>query len=77
MPKLQIELNREGVAELLSSEFTRSILEEVASDIVSRCGEGYAHDVKQMPTRLVSSVYTETTEAFLDNLERNTILNNL
>lgn len=72
--KVRIELNRDGVRQLLQSEDLGEKLEGLAEAISDRCGEGYAHDRKLMPTRVIASVYTDTPEAAKDNLQNNTIL---
>ena len=77
MSKVRIELNREGVRQLLRSEDLGEKLERLAEEISGRCGEGYEHDRKLMPTRVIASVYTGTPEAKKDNLQNNTILRSL
>ncbi len=77
MSKIRIELNRDGVRQLLRSEDLGEKLEILAEEISGRCGEGYEHDRKLMPTRVIASVYTGTPEAKKDNLQNNTILRSL
>ncbi len=77
MSKIRIELNRDGVRQLLRSEDLGEKLEALAGEISGRCGEGYEHDRKLMPTRVISSVYTGTSDAARDNLQNNTILRSL
>ena len=74
MSKLRIELNSAGVRELLKSPEMSAIVGEHASRIAQNCGDGYAHDVKQMPGRVIASAYTDSAEAYDDNLHNNTIL---
>ena len=52
-------------------------LESTATAIAERCGAGYEHDRKLMPTRVISSVYTGDKRAYRDNLQNNTILRSL
>lgn len=52
-------------------------LESTAAAIAERCGAGYEHDRKLMPTRVISSVYTGDKRAYQDNLQNNTILRSL
>ena len=74
MSKLKVVLNRSGVGQLLKSESMQSCLTALSGDIALRAGGGYESDLKNMGTRLVSSVYTGTVEAMQDNLDNNTIL---
>ena len=70
----KFELNIRGVAEILKSEELRELLNNTALEIKARCGDGYEYDVYNAGTRLISSVYTATKEAYKDNLDNNTIL---
>ena len=74
MNNVKIELNSKGIREILKSSEMRDFLKSQAEDIKSRCGSGYATDVKYMQTRVISSVYTENSEAERDNVENNTLL---
>ena len=74
MSKVRIELNRDGVRALLKCGEMEAGLRGLAEDIRDRCGEGYAADTKQMETRVIASVYTDTEAARRDNSENNTIL---
>lgn len=71
---VKIELNSAGIAELLKSQEMADIVSEVSMQVASSCGVGYAADIKQMPGRVISSVYTEDEAAYKDNLENNTLL---
>lgn len=74
---MKVELNRAGVRQLLRSEDLGDKLEALAETISGRCGEGYAHDRKLMPTRVIASVYTDDNAAARDNMQNNTILRSL
>ena len=74
MSKVRIELNRDGVRALLKSQEMEAGLLGLAEGIRDRCGEGYEADTKQMETRVIASVYTDTEAARRDNSENNTIL---
>ena len=76
MSKCRIELNSEGVQELLK-EVGANVCAPKAQEIASACGDGYASDTYDVGGRIVASVYTDTIEAIRDNLENNTILRNL
>lgn len=72
--KVKIKLNKRGVRSLLRSEEMGAVLKEKSSDIAARCGEGYESDLRLMSSRVISSVYTETPEAMINNEQNNTIL---
>lgn len=71
---MEIKLNYSGVGELLRSSEMAAVLSEQAEKIRSRCGDGYSTDTYGAGTRVVASVYTETTEAMQNELENNTLL---
>lgn len=77
MSDLTIELDYQGVGELLKSEEMSNVISELAEGIKDRCGEGYECDVQVFQTRVVGSVYTDTSSAIKDNLNNNTILRSL
>lgn len=75
MSKAKVVLNRKNVMNSIrkSSEM-RELLNSITSDIRDKCGDGYATDIKYMPTVVIASVYTATPEAYRDNLQNNTLL---
>lgn len=74
MSNIRIELNSEGIQELLKSQEMQSTLQEIANDVQSRCGEGYETDIAVMQTRAIASVYTADEFAVADNSSNNTLL---
>ena len=74
MSKVKIELNYAGVGELLHSKEIEDEVKRLANQTAARAGDGYETDVYQAGTRVIASVYTETTEAMKDNQENNTLL---
>ena len=74
MAKVVLELNQSGVRELLKSPEMAALLQEQADAIAGRCGDGYGTDTMLMETRVIASVFTDTKEAYRDNLDNNTIL---
>jgi len=74
--KVVFKLNYSGVGKLLKSNGMQKILDDKVKEIAGRCGSGYESDTKMMGTRVIASVYTQTTEAKRDNLNNNTILKN-
>lgn len=72
MSKVEIELNREGVRQLMRSPEMQAILKAQAETIKDHCGEGYEAYVAQ--TRAVAIVGTATEAAINDNSDNNTIL---
>lgn len=74
MSNLEIKLDYATIGrEIFKSEAMESQLREIASQAALSLGDGYSFDTRQMPTRVIASVYTETEEAYRDNLENNTL----
>lgn len=74
MSKVYVELNRNGVRELLQSPEMMAVCSEYASAIASRAGVGYETSKHVGKNRVNVSVYTATNEARKDNLKNNTLL---
>lgn len=74
MSKVTIKTNNAGLNELRKSDGVATFIHDEAQKRASACGAGYASDVKQMPTRVIASYYTETREAMRDNMENNRLL---
>ena len=74
MGKYRIELNSDGVRELLQSPEMAAICQSLANGIASRAGTGYAVSVYTGKTRVNASVKAVTEEAWKDNLKNNTLL---
>ena len=71
---MKFKLNSDGVRELLKSQGMQSVLNEKATGIKNRCGEGYTQDVYVGKNRANAMVKAETYQAKRDNLKNNTIL---
>lgn len=74
MAKSGFKLNYAGVGQLLKSTEMQHVLEEKATAIKNRCGDGYEQDIYVGKTRANAMVYAETFEAKRDNMKNNTIL---
>lgn len=74
MGKVVVQMNHDGMRELLKSPELEQFMGEQAKKLADACGEGYAWDTKQMPTRVIASAYTETMDAMRDNAANNTLL---
>lgn len=74
MAKMKFKLNSDGVRELLKSQEMQSVLNEKATRIKNRCGEGYTQDVYVGKNRANAMVKAGTYQAKRDNLKNNTIL---
>ena len=74
MAKMKFKLNSDGVRKLLKSQEMQSVLNEKATGIKNRCGEGYTQDVYVGKNRANAMVKAETYQAKRDNLKNNTIL---
>lgn len=74
MAKVQVELNRVGIREILKSEGVRTMLEERGRAVAERCGEGYEYDVYSGRNRLNVQVTATTWKAKNSNKKHNTLL---
>ena len=74
MAKVQVELNSEGVRELLRSPEMAAICQAQARAIAGRAGNGYSVSTYTGTSRVNASVMAETQEAIRDNLKNNTLL---
>lgn len=74
MSKMQFKLNRAGVSDMLKSDGMQKVLEEKASAIKNRCGDGYEQDIYIGRNRANVMVRAETYQAKKDNAKNNTIL---
>lgn len=74
MAKVKIELNRDGVRQLLRSQEMQDICKQEAQTIANSCGDGYGVDSYTGKTRCNAMVWADTWEAKRDNLENNTLI---
>jgi hypothetical protein len=74
LSKIKITLNREAVRDLLKGEEMKAILQERATEIRNRCGDGYEQDFYVGKNRGNAMVWAATSAARKDNLANNTIL---
>lgn len=74
MAKLKFKLNRSGVASLMKSAAMQAVLEEKATSVRNRAGEGYKQDTFVGKTRANAMVYADTYQAKKDNMKNNTLL---
>ena len=74
MAKNTFKLDYKGVGELLKSEAMQTVLNEYATNIRNRCGNGYEQDIYVGKSRANAMVKATTYQAKRDNLENNTLL---
>lgn len=74
MAKMKFKLNYDGVGQLLKSAEMQGVLEEKATAIKNRAGEGYDQDVYVGKTRANAMVYADSYKAKRDNKKNNTLL---
>lgn len=74
MSKMKFKLNRQGVSQLLKGQEMMSIVEKQASNIQSRCGDGFATDSHVGRNRVNAMVYADTIPAKRRNNRENTLL---
>lgn len=68
------KLNRAGVRELMRSQEMQNLLQEKASQIRGRCGDGYEQDMVVGKNRVNVMVWAESAQAKQENSQNNTIL---
>ncbi|MGF2169130.1 hypothetical protein ACQUEQ_12010 [Enterococcus casseliflavus] len=74
MANMKFNLNRSGVASLMKSAEMQGVLEEKATAVRNRAGEGYKQDTFVGKTRANAMVYADTYQAKKDNMKNNTLL---
>ena len=74
MSQGKFELDRDGMNELLHSKEVEEAIHDKSREIAAKLGSAYETDVKQMPTRVISSVFTTDKRAISDILKNNTLL---
>lgn len=74
MAKVRVEINYEGIGQLLRGEEIRNMVAEIAGRAANEAGPGYAHREHDSGQRYVANIYPETEEAWKDNLQNNTLL---
>ncbi|MGM0163751.1 hypothetical protein [Enterococcus sp. DIV1059_2] len=74
MANMKFKLNRSGVASLMKSAEMQGVLEEKATAVRNRAGEGYKQDTFVGKTRANAMVYADTYQAKKDNMKNNTLL---
>lgn len=74
MAKFHVELNSDGVRELLQSSEMTDICRSLAEGIAGRAGAGYEVTTYRGKNRVNASVHAATNEATQDNLKNNTLL---
>lgn len=71
---VKIDLISSGILDFLKSSEVQQEVKRIADDIKNTLGDGYETDSHVTPSRVVSSVYTTSNEAYRDNLNNNTLL---
>lgn len=74
MSKIRVELDYHGIGELMRGSGMAEAVSQKAAEIAGRAGDGYAYRVHDTGQRQAANVYPDTSEAWNDNLENNTLL---
>lgn len=74
MAKVKVELNRQGVRELMKSKEMMDICSEYANNALARLGDGYEVNTYSGENRVNAEVYAQSFAAKRENLKSNTIL---
>ena len=72
--KARIEVNYDEAGKVLKSDEMQDILLQCANQIAGQVSGNYQTDLKRMPTRYISSVFTTDKKTIQDNLDNNTLL---
>ena len=72
--KVKVELNLQGLNELMKSPEMQAHLEQAGEQIAITAGEGYATRVHTADYVAICNVYPDTKEAAKDNYDNNTLL---
>lgn len=71
---VKVELNEQGVCDLLRSQEMMNICRKEAQRVQQKCGKGYSVDEHIGKTRVNVSVGAVTQAARRENLKNNTLL---
>lgn len=74
MAKVRVELNREGVRELLRSQEMMNICSEYANNALNKLGDGYEVTTHTGSNRVNAEVAAVTYAAKSENLKTNSIV---
>lgn len=74
MSNFEIELNSNGIKQLLRSSEMMGVCKELAAGIQKKCGSGYEMDTYTGSGRVNASVFASDASAKKDNAKNNTIL---
>ncbi len=74
MSKMEFELNRSGVAELMKSSNMQKVIKQHATKIKNKAGTGYEQDLHVGKNRVNATVWPHSPQAKKDNLNNNTLL---
>ena len=74
MANSKFKLNYAGVGQLMKSAEMQNVLEEKATAIKNRCGDGSGQDIYVGESRANAMVYPDSYAAKRDNMKNNTIL---
>jgi len=77
MAKVKVEIDSDGVAQLLKSESIKEVVEAKANEVCRRAGSDgleYKTDTIIGPHRAVARVYPGSIHAHYSNLKHNTLL---
>lgn len=72
--KVRVVLNRNGVANLMKSAEMQSVLNGLASQKATQCGDGFGSNVKVGQRRSYANIFAETYEAARKNEDTNILV---
>ena len=72
--KARVELDYNGIGQLMRSEGMADAVSRKADEITARAGSDYAYRLHNTGQRQAANIYPASLEAWKDNLENNTLL---
>lgn len=74
MVRCYVELNDEGVKELLKSPAMQQVIKRKADQVQKRAGRGFVANMKVKETRCVAIIHAKSKKAYYANLKGNILL---
>lgn len=70
----RVELNSDGVRELMQGDEMQALLNQKASQAIAKLGKGYDYDTRVGKTRANADVHARTKKAAKDAINNSTII---
>lgn len=74
MSDVKIELNLQGINEMMKSEEIQAHLQRAGEAVANAAGNGYAAKTQEINWIAITNVYPDSKEAAHDNFQNNSLL---